>query len=130
MNYYDALSPSGGQSQYFSVSQFNALINDSQNLLTIINFNIRSFYGNSDNFFCLFDDGNMPQIIILTETWFSNENAWNLEGYESYHTIRPNRRSGGVSVYVKNNLVSNKLQNLCICNENIDICTISFIVNN
>ena len=52
----------------------------------------------------------MPQIIILTETWFSNENAWNLEGYASYHTIRPNRRSGGVSDYVNNNLASNKLQ--------------------
>ena len=72
----------------------------------------------------------MPQIIILTETWFSNENAWNLEGYASYNTIRPIRRSGGVSVFVKNNLVSNKLQNLCICNENIEICTVSIVVNN
>ena len=87
LNYYNALSPSGRQSQYFSVSQFNALISDSLNSITMINFNIRSFYANSDDFFCLFDDGNMPQIYILTETWFSNENAWNLEGYNMHLII-------------------------------------------
>ena len=52
----------------------------------------------------------MPQIILLTETWFSNESVWNLEGYVSNHTIWPNRRSGG-SIYVKIN-ISKHLQNL------------------
>ena len=42
----------------------------------------------------LFGDGNMPHIIILTETWFSNENTWNIECYSSY-TIPPDKRPGG-----------------------------------
>ena len=109
---------------------FNKLLDDSPNFVTLINFNIRSYHANSDAFFCIFNEKNLPDIFVLTETWFSNDNTLNLHGYSSYHTIRNTRRSGGVSVFVKNSLESYIIQDLCLCNDSIEICSVNVIINN
>ena len=109
---------------------FKKLLDDSPNFVTLINFNIRSYHANSDAFFCIFDEQNLPDIFVLTETWFSNDNALNLHGYSSYHTIRSSRRSGGVSVFVKNSLESYILPDLCLCNDSIEICSVNVTINN
>ena len=129
-NYSEQNLDSQNQCKYFQVHEFRNLIQNSQSQLFIINFNIRSFYANSDAFFCLFEENMFPDIIILTETWFKHDNAWDMNGYLSYHTIRNHARSGGVSIYVKNNLVSNIMPDLCKCDETIEICSVSIQINN
>ena len=65
-NYSEQNLDSQNQSKYFQVHEFRNLIQNSQSQLFIINFNIRSFYANSDAFFCLFEENMFPDIIILT----------------------------------------------------------------
>ena len=55
---------------YFSIDEFNTMVKNSPNHITLLNFNIRSFYANFDEFSCLFSDNLLPEIIVFTETWF------------------------------------------------------------
>ena len=48
----------------------------------------------------------------------------NTEGYNSYHTIRMDRRSGGPSVFVDLSLESFELQEHSIINEFVESCVV------
>ena len=78
----------------------------------------------------MFGLNSLPEIIILTETWFKIETIQNIDGYTSYHTVRDLGRSGGVSIFVKNSIESTQIDELCISNSTIEICTIKFKINN
>lgn len=51
-------------------------------------------------------------VIILTESWLKEENAvfYNLHGYTAYHICRKDRRGGGVSMFIKDNIKVNKYE--------------------
>ena len=71
----------------------------------VLNFNIRSFNSNIDEFSTFLDEmSTKPHVIILTEVWFSETNKGNLMGYSAFHCFRPNRNSGGVSVFILDSL--------------------------
>ena len=127
-NYFDELFPSisdSSQSPYFTISEFNSLCKDSDNKITILSYNIRSFNSNADNFFAGFDRKTLPAIIVLAETWFKPENAQSIPGYKAYHTFRlGERRSGGISIFVEESLYSRSIGELCISNPVIESCTI------
>ena len=112
------------QSGYSSLSNFQSLCRNSKNHITILNFNIRSFYANKDTFFSLLDNSCLPEILIFTETWFKTDNCCELPGYNSFHTCRVGARSGGVSIYVKQNLTSYSLPDFCFADSEIEISTI------
>ena len=45
-----------------------------------------------------------PAVICIQETWLKANHTLTetkLQGYSEYRTIRPNRRGGGVSIYIK-----------------------------
>ena len=46
----------------------------------------------------------LPDIIILRETWFLNDNFDIMDGYYGYLSGRENRRRGGISIFVKKNV--------------------------
>ena len=71
-----------------------------------------------------------PDVICFTETWFLESNTEEILGYKSYHTIRTERRSGGVSVYVRHQYNSKLLPNYSFCNNEIEICTVEILLNN
>ena len=79
---YDGLC-SDGRSTYFTVNQNNDLINSQLNFVTIIKFSVRSYNANSDALFCILFK-NLHDIIILTETWFTENTTQNIEGFEAY----------------------------------------------
>ena len=57
--------------------------------------------------------------------------VYNIPNYTSIHTIRNNKRGGGVAIYINNKLNINILHNLTFTIDNlIDICTIELIYNN
>ena len=130
-NYFDHIFPSinaSEQSKYFTSSQFNSLCLQYPNSITILNFNIRSFTKNSNLLFASFDPNFIPEILVLTETWFTDNNIQNIPGYNSYHTLRIGRSSGGVSIYVKDSFISSKIVELCISNLSIELCAVEVVI--
>ena len=98
-------------SEYLTVSDFNDRM-DGSNKYSIFNYNVRSFCKNFDPFMGIFSEGNFPDVMVFTETWFEPDTTQSIPGYQAYHSIRVGSRSGGVSVYVKNNFNSKQLVEL------------------
>ena len=82
-----------------SADDFCMQLNDNTNMFNIVNYNVRSFRTNIEYFLPLIEKSNI-YALVLTETWFSDAYQGSIVNYNSYHTIRSNRQSGGVSVFV------------------------------
>ena len=70
-------------------------------------------------------------VIALTETWLTNENCslYGICNYNSHHSVRENRRGGGVSIFV-NPLISFKTRpDLEKCDDNIECAFIQILQN-
>jgi len=116
------------QSCYYSADKFIETISDYRTKLSILNFNIRSFACNIDQFLCYMQafDFNF-QMFCFTETWFSNAvSTVSLPGYRDYHTIRSGR-GGGVSLYCSNLFESQMFDELSFVNGNIEVCTVKIV---
>ena len=112
-------------SKYETVETYSLKAQNSENF-TCMSYNIRSFLANSDSFFSIFTDNGMPNILVITETWFNPSSTREIDGYKSFHVCRSDRRSGGVSIYVRNDIVSHKIVNCSYSNSTIEVCTICF----
>ena len=129
-NYFDQLFPSIGsseQSKYYTLSEFNLLMSQNQLPTTILTYNIRSFNCNSNYFFASFENNSLPEILVFSETWFNNSNVTEIPGYKSFHTFRTGR-SGGVSIFVKNNFLSHKLEEISYASSDIEICSVDVVM--
>ena len=119
------------QSLYVNVEEMNNLISKHRNYLSFLNYNIRSFNANSDSFFSMFSNqNNIPNILCLTETWFKTDFTQEIEGYSSNHVIRTSSRSGGVSLYVRNEINFQSISNFCRADNNIEINCIELSLQN
>ena len=68
--------------------------------------------------------------IVITESWLttSNEHLFNIPNYSSEHILRNNKRVGGVSIFINNNIKYKLNDNLSLSvNDAYDMVTISFI---
>ena len=83
---------------------------------------------NLDKLLCIFDDNNMPDVFIFTETWYDEDIPTIIPGYIGYHSVRIGR-SGGVSIFVKNQIPSSKVDEHSYTNESLEICTIKLSFN-
>ena len=96
-----------------------------------MSYNIRSFNANSEIFLSMFQNYNcFPDILCLTETWFNEFSSEEIPGFTSYHTIRENGRSGGVSIYIKDSFNSCLMPNYSFSNNDIEICCVQITSNN
>ena len=104
-HYYDrAIAENHVFSTFKSVNDFlehNRISLNDNNFVTIFSQNIRSLNCNLDSFLCMFPDDNMPDIFVLSETWYNNSCPVNIPGYAEFHTIR-NGNAGGISFFVIN----------------------------
>ena len=94
---------------------------------SILHVNIRSMQKNLDQFKSLLQClPKPPDIIAVTETWLllHTKHLYELDGYKSYHITRTDRERGGVSIYVRNSLQSDSIQQFCTVNEDIEMCTV------
>ena len=111
MDDYNSFDILNGNCTEFSPEQFNHTFISSNRKLFIINFNIHSYYSHIDEFTALLDElFRFPDIIILTETWKTDELSAEIEGYKSFHCNRSNRRGGGVSIFVNEGLKANSVK--------------------
>ena len=71
-----------------------------------MSFNVRLFSKNFDVFQSYIYQLNIvPDVIILTETSFSEGNNDNIPGYIYFNSARSEKKiGGGVSVFIKNNI--------------------------
>ena len=101
------------------------------NSLSCVNSNVRSFHRNYDVLNSVFQDSNFPSVLCLTETRFSLATSHNIPGYDSFHTIRDsNTPSGGISLFINEQLKARKIESMSYCNSTIEICTAEFKFGN
>ena len=110
--------------KYYAVDSFKIL---KQNFnvkgLSIVCFNIRSFYKNGDEFLAYLNNcDHVFDIIVLTETWGKDETQvlLHIPGYNVTHNFRNGKRAGGVSIFVKDNLKFDCIDQINISNETIE----------
>ena len=115
------------QSLFYSVCNYNRTFTSSK--FAILNFNIRSFNANSDEFVGFVDSLiRLPDVMVLTETWANDSNVDQIQiaGYESFHTMRKGGgRGGGVSVLIKNCYLCKHHVSLSYSNRNLESCVVS-----
>ena len=111
--------------KYYSVSEFNNVYD--KKYLSFMNCNIRSFNKNFDSLSSVFQNESLPSIFCLTETRFSLSTLQNISGYDAFHTTRAsNTPSGGISLFIKENLKAKKIESISYSNDTIEICTAEF----
>ena len=104
----------------------NAVFHDSE--LLIFTHNIRSFNRNFDNLSLFLDNiKSNIDVIVLTETWLTEELCYDIDWFGSYYAVRIIRVGGGVSVYVRSTLQSNILPDFTLVEENGEICAVEVI---
>ena len=92
--------------KYYSGNYFN----DNQisiNCLSFIHLNARSLNSNFKEIEDYLSSLNHKfDIIAISETWAneSNEQTFTFHGYDAFHTVRKNKRGGGVALYVTQEL--------------------------
>ena len=126
-NYYDnVISENYTFSTFDSFNEFSTnnpvSLNDDQ-YISIVSQNIRSLNANLENFLLLFDENNMPDVFVFSETWKDLHDPIIIPGYAGYHTVR-HGRSGGVSVFVKSHINSEIIDDLSFANNSIEICAV------
>ena len=138
LNYFDNLyNGLHDNQQYFNSDLFNNKFhNDVPNLsnnLSIMHVNIRSISANGDELVAYLETLILKfDIICLTETWLNDDNFIDniFTGYIGYHSMRQNRRGGGVSIYVNNEFVSKELHEFSCNLDHIEIVFADVIQNN
>ena len=69
--------------------------------LSIIHLNIRSISSNIDEFIAYLATIEVDfDVICLSETWLNSDKPYDcyFPGYKSFHSMRSNRRGGGVAI--------------------------------
>jgi len=112
-------SDSHKQSEYYDVNKFNSLSYNTNSDLSIVHLNCRSLACNKDEIVVLLDLLKIKfDVICFTESWLTthNHNLYDLDGYNSFHCLRPEnyKRGGGISVFVRECFTAVKLSRFSV----------------
>ena len=118
---------------YYSREKFQLAVQHfMDNGLSIICFNIRSFTKNSDEFIgYLVNCGHPFDAIVFTETWTKHElqSLCHIPGYQAVHNSRPERKGGGVSIFIKQDVEFDVINDLNISNDDIEMLGLKLILD-
>ena len=118
-----------GEDGYYSLSEFEDQCENEN--FTIFHQNIRSFNQNFDSLSVFLDSVSKPiDILVLTETWFSDTFQCDIEGYRSFHTHRTGKRGGRVSVYVRGGIRAHLVEEKCTIVDFIETCVVEICYGN
>jgi len=116
---------------YLTTDSYNTIINRLDSALSFVQMNIRSFHRNSDEFIVFLSNMSAaPDVIVLTETWFTRQSVEELDGYNSHHVFREERRGGGVSIFIREGLKYNVLPHMCNISDSFELCSCEVIIHN
>jgi len=118
-------------SYYSDFNELSDLYSNSNDLISIYHFNVRSFAKNGDDVL-LFLSGlpSLPDVIVMSETWFSDDYVEEINGYSGHHVYRNARRGGGVSVFVNDRFRATLLPQQCYIQDDLEMCSVRISVNN
>ena len=112
-----------------SIPSFNSLFSVDTGNFFVVHQNIRSFRCNIDNFILFIRNLNvLPDVIILTETFFCETDFHDIPGYQSHHSYRTDKRGGGVSVFVKSCFISSIVNEKSMVVDSAEICTVDISI--
>ena len=115
---------------YFNAEGISRLYSSNEGLL-IFHHNIRSFSSNYDYLSILLEEINFTvDVIILSETWFSDDYVSEIDGYCGYHICRPSRGGGGVSIYVRSDMSSRFLSEYSSVSDHYEVCSVEITISN
>ena len=128
INYFNDFVSENCQHHIFNTIPYymdvnSTFLNDNR-FLTVFSQNIQSLNAKLDNFLALFSGYDMPDVLVLSETWHEENVPVCIPGYTGFHTTRQGRRSGGVSVFVKCHFNSSHVIDLSYADNSIEICTV------
>ena len=119
-------------SKYYDLPQYNDIANQSSDsTLSLIHFNIRSLSTNLTKVEALLESFNKnPDIILFSETWLNDEDKGSIKinNFQSFHVVRNSRNRGGVSIFVRNGLDVELLEEFTYLNSEIEICTVKVLI--
>ena len=112
---------------YYTIGMYNNIALNNNNFnTTLLNYNIRSFHKNYNQFEAMMETmGEVPEFCVITETWNSANNVdlCKMDGYTGHlHTFRDGRRGGGVSIFCTDKFNMNEITSLSFCKEDIETC--------
>ena len=118
--------------QFYDINTSNNIIKNSNcRQLSIFHQNIRSFNRNCDELFIFLNQFTVcPDIIALTETWFSSDTICKFDGYVGYHVYRENRRGGGVSIYIRDSIAVTPISEWSFVSNCVEINTVDVLLDN
>ena len=121
-------------SRYFSFEEYNSVTDTlGNNYLNIIHINIRSLHKNFDSLksflTCL---PKPPDVIAVTETWLQEhtKHLYSIEHYTPIHLVRTDREHGGITIYTKDVINVEVLNQFAFINRNIEICSVRLKIEN
>ena len=119
---------------YDSSTYKSAVPKNCTDYVNILHLNARSLNKNYDQVVSLIKSfPKIPDVLCISETWLNSNNVHlhEIDGYNSYHVHRsPGSLGGGVAIYVNKNLQSTIINEFCMCNINVELCTVRITVPN
>ena len=119
-------------SKYYDIAQYNKTFTGSEkNVLSIMHLNIRSLGKNGDEMKSLLATFTLqPDVIAISESFLDSNSvdSTNLPGYQGFHSIRGVDKRGGVSIFTKDNISSDAIEEFSFINDEIEICTVSICI--
>ena len=126
LNYFYSNATNNAESncKFYTVHEFNGEFFGGDSGLTIVGCNVRSFQANIDKLLSIFYN-ETPDVLVISESWFNLDSCQNLDGYNAYHTVntRPTGRGGGVSMFIKPELMPKPVSELSYSNSAIEVNT-------
>jgi len=120
-NHINHIYPNLTECKNYKFEEFNNLNIDVNKDLKILNWNIRSLSAHYDELIGFLTCINYKfDIISLTESWLSdsNQHLYNVDGYDSFHSLRPpGKRGGGITVLVNSDLKAKCIKNAQLSND-------------
>lgn len=108
---------------YFSEEQFKnySVLNGT---FSVIHFNSRSLFKNISKIQDCLKNDKQFSVIGITETWLKDEyvDMVQLDGYDYFAINRPNKRGGGVALYVKSSYHCEMVNTMSFSLENVMEC--------
>ena len=118
-------------SDYFTTSTFNIVVQSQVGNFFIMHENIPSFLKFFDQFHSFASELNRAaDFIMLSETWFSANTGHDVQGYTGFHTYRADKTGGGVSVFIRNCYTSTHMANFSVCHSYYEISVVKVSLSN
>ena len=115
-------------SKYFDLECYNKSFPKHNNkILSILHFNIRSIVKNGNEMASFIASlHHQPDIIAVSESFLDSNSISNfyLPNYIGFHSVRDNQKRGGVSIFTRDYLNADLIEEFSFIHPEIEICTI------